>query len=61
MFFGPLQKSVFSLLWTPHVTGALALTFLKYQIAAPIQNASAAETPLTVPVGKIRIQPQTLT
>jgi len=54
MFFGPLQKSLFLLLRTPNVTGALALTLLKYQIPAPIPNAPATGTPLTVLVAKIR-------
>ena len=51
--FGVLQNSLFSLLCTPHVTGALALTFFKYQTAAPIPNAPATETPVTVPAATI--------
>ena len=47
------QKSLFSLLWTPQVTGAVALTFFKYQIAAPTPTAPAAETALTVPESTI--------
>lgn len=44
------QKSLLSLDWTPHVTGAFALTFLQSQIPAPIPMAPAPETAVTVPV-----------
>ena len=44
-----LQKSLFSLLWTPHVTGALALTFFKYHTPPTTPKAPAAETAVTVP------------
>lgn len=47
------QKSLFSLFWTPQVTGSVALTFLKYQTPAPIPMAPAAETPVTVPENNI--------
>lgn len=44
------QKSLFSLLWTPCVTGAFALTFFQNHIPAPTPIAPATETALTVPV-----------
>ena len=46
------QKSLFSLLWTPCVTGAFALIFLKYHIPAPMPIAPATETAVTLPIKK---------
>lgn len=43
------QKSLFSLLWTPWLTGAFALTFLKSHMPNPIPNAPATETAAAVP------------
>ena len=44
-----IQKSLFSLLCTPWVTGAFVLTFLKNHMPAPIPIAPATETAVTVP------------